>query len=65
MADVIIKKTTVDVPALIRFIERTLSDERTIQEVNALLNNDISYLCRDYEHTQAEILLSFLRRAAA
>jgi hypothetical protein len=64
MSNLVIQKKAVDVNAVIRFLERVLAEDRPIQDVHALLGNDFIFLSRDYERTQVEILLSFLRRAA-
>lgn len=57
-------KTNVDIEIVIRFIEKSIAQEKTIMQTHQVLNNDTEYIAIDYEITQVERLLCFLRRCA-
>lgn len=58
-------KTHVDIEKVISFLERSIEQEKVILKTHKVLHNELSYLETDFEITQVERLLSFLRRCAA
>lgn len=48
--------------AVIPMLKTAIDLESTTKEANDILNNDIEYLTSDYKISQAQILLSILRR---
>lgn len=57
-------KNNVDVEIVIRFLEKSIAQEKTIMQTHDILDNDTEYITIDYEITQVERLLCFLRRCA-
>ena len=57
-------KTRVDVEKVINFLERNIEQEKVLLKTHKVLNNEARYLEVDYEITQVERLLSFLRKCA-
>ena len=55
------QKRDIDIQALIRFLERSIEQERTVVEANKELHNPCSYIPLDYELTHAELFLIRLR----
>lgn len=48
--------------AVIPLLKTAIELESTTKEANDILNNDIQFLTSDYKISQAQILLSILRR---
>jgi hypothetical protein len=49
--------------AIIPMLQTAISMESTTKEANDILNNDIEFLTSDYRISQAQILVSLLRRS--
>jgi hypothetical protein len=62
MPDLVFKRSSLDVTAVVALLERAVEQEKIILETHKALNDPMSYLKRDYEVTQTEILLTFLSR---
>lgn len=59
------EKKPFDVEAVIRFLERTISEERPVVEAYKALNDPDRYVPLEYDITQAKQLLLILRRRRA
>lgn len=56
------KKLEFNPEAVIPLLKAAIELESTTKEANDILNNDIQFLTSDYKISQAQILLSILRR---
>jgi hypothetical protein len=62
MPDVVIRRSVLDVKAVVSLLERAVEQEKAMLSIHETLDDQVSYLVQDYEITQTEILLCYLRR---